>query len=114
MKATLTLIFVFCGLSFTVTATTPFAVPRVTVLGNQTDPIAKITPDRDGPAVGTINNKIVWFYSDTDYTKDSKLYGFYDNTDAIGQANNPLIVIGPAKEAIPYTPTEEAYNKNHS
>ena len=89
------------------------AIPQVTVFGNQTDPFAEITPDRDGGSVGVIGGKIVWFYSDTDYTKDGKLYGFYGNTGAIGMPNNPLVVVGPTKQAILFTPTEDDYNKNH-
>jgi hypothetical protein len=114
MKVGLVLIFVFCGFSFMVTTTASFIVPRVTVLGNQTDPFAKITPNRDGGSVGTINSKIVWFYSDTEYIKDGVFYGFYGNTGAIGQANNPLVVVGPAQQAIPFTPTEDTYNKKHN
>ena len=91
-----------------------FAVPRVSALGNQTDPVAQIRPDRDGGSVGVINGKIVWFYSDTDYTKDGKLYGFYDNTGAIGVPDNPLVVVGPAQQAIPFTPEEQTFNTNHS
>jgi hypothetical protein len=114
MKAALALIFVACGLSFTAAAAATFVVPSATVLGNQTDPVAEITPDRDGGSVGTINGKIVWMYSDTDYTKDGKLYGFCGNTAAIGQPSNPLVVVGPAKEAIPFTATEDAYNKKYT
>lgn len=90
------------------------AIPHVSVVGNQTDPFAEITPDRDGGSVGVINDKIVWFYSDTDYTRDGKLYGFYGNTGAIGIPNNPLVVVGPARQAIPFTATEDAFNQNHS
>ncbi len=114
MKAALVLIFVACTLSFTATAAATFAVPGVTVLGNQTDPFAEITPDRDGGSVSTISGKIVWMYSDTDYTKDGKLYGFLGNTGAIGNASNPLVVVGPAKQAVPFTATEDAYNKKYN
>jgi len=114
MKAASVLIFVACGLTFTTTAATTFVVSSVTVPGNQTDPVAEITPDRDGGSVGTISGQVVWMYSDTDYTKDGKLYGFYGNTGAIGQTSNPLVVVGPAKQAIPLTATEDAYNKKYT
>ena len=102
------------GLALIVAIEASFSVPRVDVLGNQTDPFAEIRPNRDGGSVGTINGKIVWFYSDTDYTVNGTLRGFYGNTAAIGQPNNPLVVVGPAREAIPYTSEEDAFNKNHS
>jgi hypothetical protein len=114
MKAVLALIFVACGLSFTTTAAAGFVVPSVTVLGNQTDPFAEITPDRDGGSVGTISGKIVWMYSDTDYTTNGTLRGFFGNTGAIGNASNPLVVVGPAKQVFPFTATEDAYNKKYS
>jgi hypothetical protein len=114
MKAGLVLICVACGLSFTATAAATFVVPSVTVLGNQTDPFAEITPDRDGGSVSTISGKIVWMYSDTDYTTNGTLRGFYGNTGAIGNASNPLVVVGPAKQVFPFTATEAAYNKKYS
>ena len=110
MKAAFTLIYVVCVLSFTVAN----AAPSVTVVGNQTDPFAKITPNRDGGSVGIIGGKIVWLYSDTDYNKDGTFYGFYVNTGAVGQAGNPLAVVGPAKQVIPFTATEDAYNKKYN
>ena len=110
MKAAFALIYVVCVLSLTVTT----AAPSVTVVGNQTDPSAKITPNRDGGSVGIIGGKIVWLYSDTDYNKNGTFYGFYVNTGAIGQAANPLVVNGPAKQVIPFTATEDAYNKKYN
>lgn len=114
MKITSTLIFVLYGCLFMGKTMALLAVPKVTVLGNQTDPLADIKPDRDGGSVGVIGGKIAWFYSDTDYTKDGKLMGFFGNTAAIGMPDNPLTVVGPSKQAIPFTPIEEAFNLNHS
>ncbi len=113
MKAALALIFVVSGLSFTATAAATFVVPSVIVLGNQTDPVAKITPDRDGGSVSTISGKIVWMYSDTEYVKNGTFYGFYGNTGAIGNASDPLVVVGPAKQVFPFTATEQAYNNKY-
>ena len=114
MKTAFTLIFVICDILFSITIATAFVVPSVRVLGNQTDPTAQLPPNRDGGSVGIISGKIVWLYSDTEYRKNGSLVGFYGNTGAIGQPDNPLVVVGPAKEAIPYTPEEDAFNKNHS
>lgn len=110
MNAAFALIYAVCVLSLTITA----AAPSVTVIGNQTDPSAKITPNRDGGSVGIIGRKIFWLYSDTGYNKDGTFYGFYVNTGAIGQAGNLLVVVGPAKQVIPFTTTEDAYNKKYN
>ena len=114
MQATLTLTLVACQLLITFVTSTTFAVPRVTVLGNQTDPFAPITPDRDGGSVSIISGKIVWMYSDTEYVKNGTFFGFYGNTGAIGNASDPLVVVGPAKQVFPFTATEDAYNKKYS
>jgi hypothetical protein len=53
-------------------------------------------------------------YSDTGYIKNGTLYGFYGNTGAIGNASNPLVVVGPAKQVFPFIATEDAYNKKYS
>ena len=45
MRTASTLLFITHELLFTVMAATTFVVPSVTVLGNQTDPFAPITPD---------------------------------------------------------------------
>ena len=82
--------------------------------GNQTDPTSKIPPVRDGGCVGIISGKIVWMYSDTQYIRNGTLYGFYGNTGAIGDPNNPLVVVGPDnKQVIPFTATELAYNNKY-
>lgn len=114
MQAALTLTLVACHLLITVVTAAIFAVPRVTVLGNQTDPFAPITPDRDGGSVSIISGQIVWMYSDTEYVKNGTFYGFYGNTGAIGNASDPLVVVGPAKQVFPFTATEDAYNKKYS
>lgn len=113
MQAALVLTLIACQLSIRVVSSTTFPVPRVTVLGNQTDPFASITPDRDGGSVSVISGKIVWMYSDTDYVKNGTLHGFYGNTGAIGNASDPLVVVGPARQVFPFTATEDAYNKKY-
>lgn len=64
--------------------------------------------------MGTISDKIVWMYSDTEYVKNGTFYGFYGNTGAIGNASDPLVVVGPAKQVFPFTPSEDAYNKKYN
>jgi hypothetical protein len=109
MKVAFALLFVACQVSLAATAP-----PSVTILGNQTDPTSKIPPDRDGGCVSIISGKIVWMYSDTQYIKNGTLYGFYGNTGAIGDPNNPLVVVGPDnKQVIPFTTTELAYNNKY-
>jgi len=87
----------------------------VVALGNQTDNhLAPDYPNRDGGAVGSLSGKIVWFWSDTEYLKNGVMTGFYGNTGAIGDPSNPLIVNGPMRQAIPFTPTETAFNNQYS
>ena len=37
--------------------------------------------------------------------------GFYGNTDDIGKANDPLQVVGPAKQVFPFNPTEQSFKR---
>jgi len=90
-------------------------VTSVVSLGNQSDPhLAPTYPSRDGGAVGSLGGKIVWFWSDTTYTKNGAFAGFYGNTGAYGTAGNPLLLNGPQQQAIPFTSQEQAFNNAHS
>jgi len=74
--------------------------------------MAPVYPSRDGGAVGTLGGKIVWFWSDTDYTnlQTNAFAGFYGNTAAIGTPSNQTLMTGPRQQAIPFTANESAYN----
>jgi len=93
-------------------------VTSVVGVGNQTDQsLYPIYPTRDGGAVGTLADKIVWFWSDTTYSNannNNSFAGFYGNTEALGTPTNQLVMKGPERQAIPFTTDELAFNNKYS